>query len=73
MRIESLEKWSEYAAWLSANGYSMYMSQYGIDRPEGFHAWFLQHETPGVEVITHSEAVRDAIYKFPDGDWLSHQ
>ena len=64
MRIESLEKWSEYAVWLSTKGYSLYMMQFGVDLPEGFHAWFLLNETPGVEIITHSQAVHDAILKY---------
>ena len=63
MRIESLEKWAEASARLSEKGYNLYMTQYGIDRPEGFHAWFMLHETPGVEIVTYSEEVRDAIYK----------
>lgn len=61
MRIESLEKWAEVAAKLSENGYSLYMMQYDVDCPEGFHAWFLLHETPGVEIVTYSQAVKDAI------------
>jgi len=64
MRVESLEKWAEVAAKLSAKGYSLYMTQYGVDRPEGFHVWFMQHEAPGVEIVTYSEAVRDAIYNY---------
>jgi len=67
LRIESLEKWAEVSARLSEKGYSLYMMQHGYDLPEGFHAWFMLHETPGVEIVTHSKAVRDAIYKYkPD-------
>ena len=64
MRVESLEKWTEVAAKLSQKGYSLYMMQYGTDRPEGFHAWFMLHEIPGVEIVTYSAEVQDAIYKY---------
>lgn len=61
MQIESLGKWITVSVELSAKGYSLYMTQYGIDRPEGFHAWFLLDKTPGVEIVTHSQDVHDAI------------
>lgn len=64
MRIDSLEKWSEVSAKLSGQGYSLYMMQYDVDCPEGFHAWFILHETPGFEVVTYVKAVHDAILRY---------
>lgn len=64
MRIDSLEKWSEVSAKLSDQGYSLYMMQYDVDCPEGFHTWFMLHETPGFEVVTYAKVVHDAILRY---------
>lgn len=64
MRVESLEKWSEVSAKLLEKGYSLYTMQYDVSHPNGFHAWFLLHETPGVEIVTYSQTVKDAILKY---------
>lgn len=64
MRVESLEKWYEVSAKLSEKRYSLYTMQFDVNHPEGFHAWFLLHSTPGVEIVTHDQAVHDAILRY---------
>lgn len=64
MQIESLEKWAEASVKLSTKGYGLYMMQYDVNHPAGFHAWFLVDKTPGVEIVTHSQVVHDAILKY---------
>lgn len=62
--IESLEQWTALSAELSTHGYQRWQIQYGTDYPEGFHTWFWASDRPVLEIVTHSDAVHDAIVKY---------
>jgi hypothetical protein len=65
--INSIEKWNEAAARLSEKGYTMWQSQFAVDHPEGFYAWFMSQGLPDVEIITRNKEVHDAILRYkPD-------
>lgn len=62
--IESLETWRELVVQLAENGYRIWQMQYDTRSPEGFHAWFYSTGKPEIELVTHSDAVYDAIVKY---------
>jgi hypothetical protein len=62
--IESIDEWNLLAKDLAELGYTIWQMQFGVDCPEGFHARFLLAGSPDIEVVTHSEEVRDAILEY---------
>ena len=56
--IESLDNWNILKQALINKGYRLWQMQYGYDRPEGFHAWFMKDDK-NVEIITHDKAVQE--------------
>jgi len=62
--IETIEDWNKLSAKLRERGYKPWQYQYGHWCPEGLHVWFMKPEKEDIEVVTHSEEVSKAIYKF---------
>jgi len=62
--IESIDEWHDYARLLSKMGYDLWQTQFDIDAPEGFHAWFVNSGTHQIEVATHNKAIYDAIIRY---------
>jgi hypothetical protein len=62
--VETLEQWNILAAKLKDRGYKPWQYQYSWHNPEGLHVWFAKQGKEDVEVITHSEEIHKAIYKF---------
>lgn len=46
---------------MKAAGYARWITQFGLDRPEGFHAFFWSSGKDDVEIITYDRLVHDAI------------
>jgi len=65
--IDSLEQWESIAAKLSAENYHIWQAQYSPDSPEGFRVRFISEGKPDVEIVTHSEAVYEAIVRYEIG------
>jgi antibiotic biosynthesis monooxygenase (ABM) superfamily enzyme len=64
-QIDTLEQWAALAAKLAEHGYRLWQMQYGVDQPEGFHAWFFRPGKPqDFEVVTHNNDVYNAIINF---------
>lgn len=63
-KIESLDDWKEYAEILQRMGYSVFQLQFDTKSKEGFRAVFILSGCPDVEIVTHNEAVHDAIVKY---------
>ena len=49
---------------LTDAGFILWQMQFAVDHPEGLHACFVATGRPMIEVVTHSQAVRDAILAF---------
>jgi len=64
IRVDTTEKWNRFASKLSDRGYSLWVFQHNYDDPEGFHAWFGAPDWPGVEIVTHTQSVQDAILHY---------
>ncbi len=62
--IESIEQWYKLSVKLIENGYQIWQMQYDTRAPEGFHAWFYLTGKPEFEIVTHNDAVHDAIIKY---------
>lgn len=60
-KIDNLEQWSRISTRMKAAGYVRWTLQYGLDRPEGFHAFFWSSGKDDVEIITYDRLVHDAI------------
>jgi hypothetical protein len=63
-KIEAIEKCNKFLEECRQRGWKVWQMQYRWNRPEGFHAWFHKADEPDIEVITHNEAVQDAIVNF---------
>ena len=64
MDINNLESWNNLLPLLRDAGYSLWQMQYGVDLPEGFHAWFVASGRRDIEVVTHSPEVHAAILAY---------
>lgn len=62
--IESMDKCNRFLAKFRANGWSLWQTQYIWSEPEGYHAWFMKAGEDDIELVTHNEAVQDAIVAF---------
>ena len=61
---ETIEQWNILSAKLHKYGYKPWQYQYGWWCEEGLHVWFWKTGKDDIEVVTHSEEVSKAIYKF---------
>ena len=68
MRIDTMDKWIEVAAMLSADGFQLWQTQYDTDDSHGYIARFdnfgAVKRFPSIEVVTFSEDVRNAIIRY---------
>ena len=62
--VGSLAQWEELFVNLTTNKYRIWQTQYDTKSPEGFHTWFYSTGKPELEVVTHNEAVHDAIVNY---------
>ena len=62
--IETLDEWNKLSTRLSANGWSIWQTQYDPQAPEGYHVWFHKSGKPDYEVVTHSNEVYKAIAEY---------
>jgi hypothetical protein len=63
-KIESIEQWNTLSERLKNNGWFLWQTQYGIDYPEGFHAWFAKAGKKDYEIVTYNNEVYKAIIKY---------
>lgn len=63
-KIDNLEQWTRISTRMKAAGYARWITQFGLDREEGFHAFFWSSGKDDVEIITFDRLVRDAIMEY---------
>lgn len=64
-KIDTIEEWNRIAKLLQDKEYSLFQMQYGIDSPEGFHAWFIKKGgSHNYEVVTFNQEVHDGIVNY---------
>lgn len=59
--VVSLSEWLILSAKLRRRGYTLWQSQH---IPGDFYAWFWLDGKEQIEVVTHSEEVKDAIMRY---------
>ena len=62
--IETMNECNKFLTERRENGWRVWQMQYQWNNPEGFHAWFMKHGEPDIEVVTHNEQVQEAIVNF---------
>jgi hypothetical protein len=62
-KVETVETWLALIPTLVDNGYTLFQTQYGLSRPEGA-IWRFSAGPHEIEVVTHSQAVYDAVERF---------
>lgn len=63
-RVDDMGRWEKAKAYLAENNYKLWQFQYDVRDPHGFHAWFIAHELPDIEIITFNASVEEAIVSF---------
>lgn len=66
VKVESMEKWNEVAPKLWEWNFHPWQFQFDVNQAEGFHALFSAFGSglQDVEIVTHSQDVREAIFKY---------